>query len=107
MPAINITFTAKPRVLENTLAEEVEDTNAKAPTFFAVGDLVTKVNGQAITSNYAIRKNIFSLWTTGKKSLPVEVIRGGKTLTFNEPILEVKNDWSVERVSSLNNLYRP
>ncbi len=106
MPSMKITFEEKPKVFESHVGYAVESVNAKAPTSLGVGDIIVKVGGQPASTNYLHRKIVLGLWQSGKKTVPLEIIRNSKVLKVEEPIVEIPNDWSVERAAALNNLYR-
>jgi len=106
MPSMKITFEEKVKVFENYVGYTVESVNEKAPTMLGVGDILVTIGGQPASTNYLHRKIVLKLWQSGKKTVPLEVIRNSKLIKVEEPILDVPNDWSVERVSALNNLYR-
>jgi len=68
----------------------VEGLNGKTGTKLMVGDELLKMNGQKLTSMAQIKSLVFVSSKT-KNSLPVEVVRGGKTMKLEEPLAQTAN----------------
>lgn len=69
----------------------VENLNGKTNSKIQVGDVLLKVNGQAIITMAGLKTEVFNAVEAKKSSMTLEIERAGKVMTLEEPIADVAN----------------